>query len=191
MNRQALVETKRDILLTKLRIEDNKESVKSLKDAISFEQKYLEAKTKDIERNRKLLDMNFRGLGKQKDQIEKEVKQKESLNIIRISELNKLKNEIIKKDQQLQEFEKQKKTLLSYQLFINDILTYSGEQPNQNIEDGDDKIFLTELEKSEGGFPPEKFINLLNKIEEDNLMLIKILQNQKHEIQKLKVKIEK
>lgn len=52
------------------------------------------------------------------------------------------------------------------------------------------KFFMTEhhtdpFKLMEERHKPEQFVSLLNKIEDDNLMLIKTLQNQQHEIQKL------
>ena len=191
-----MIEAKRAILLTKLRIENKKECVKSLNDAISFEKKYLEIKTEDIKNNQQLLNMNFNGLKKQTDKLSEEVKKKEADNIIKTSELNKLKNDILNKENQSKVCDLRQKTLLGYKKFIQDIFLYSGEQANLADLDklfSKEKVFITEHDPSQNflsSLPeeqqPKKFVNLLNKIEDDNLMLIRTLQNQKHEIQSLK-----
>jgi hypothetical protein len=198
LGKQALVQTKRNILLTKLRIRDKQDCIKNLKDAISFEQKYLEIKTNDIKQNQELLNKNCKGLTKQTDIIAKKVKQKEAENIIKTSELNKLKNQIFNKESQSRKYEERQKTLLKYKKFIQDIFLYSGEEAKlgQLVLNNKKKVFITEhfenidkLSKISGKQSPEKFVSLLNKIEDDNLMLIRTLQNQKHEIQSLKARI--
>jgi hypothetical protein len=87
---------------------------------------------------------------------------------------------------------------LRYKKFIQDIFLYSGEEAKlgELVWNNQKKVFLTEhlenidkLSKITGKQSPEKFVALLNKIEDDNLMLIRTLQNQKHEIQSLKARI--
>ena len=182
-----------------MRIRDKQECIKNLKDAISFEQKYLEIKTNDIKQNQELLNKNCKGLTKQTDIIAKKVKQKEAENIIKTSELNKLKNQIFNKESQSRKYEDRQKTLLRYKKFIQDIFLYSGEEAKlgELVWNEHEKVFLTErllnidkLCKVTGKQSPEKFVALLNKIEDDNLMLIRTLQNQKHEIQSLRARIE-
>lgn len=151
------------------------------------------------------MNKNCKGLTKQTDVIAKKVKQKEAENIIKTSELNKLKNKIFNKEIQSRRNEARQKTLLRYKRFIQDIFLYSGELAEiEGLTVAGEtqgkgsalKVFLTELEEGAekldmlgGKQSPEKFVALLNKIEDDNLMLIRTLQNQKHEIQSLKARI--
>lgn len=96
-------------------------------------------------------------------------------------------------------YEDRRKKLLKYRRFIMDIFQYSGEEMREVKKSQQSEstrkeraFFLTEVKGKnaiQNGQDPKQFVALLNKIEDDNLMLIRTLQNQKHEIQSLEARI--
>ena len=117
--------------------------------------------------------------------------------MIKESELNKLKNDIIEKEAQIHRCRENQNTLSGYKSFIEQIFLYSSQKPKlDQLQDPHRRFFLTEhgadpFENMDTSHRPKQFVSLLNKIEDDNLMLIKTLQNQQHEIQKLQRNMSK
>lgn len=69
-------------------------------------------------------------------------KKKESHNIIKESELNKLKNDIIEKEGQIHRCKDHLNTLNGYKSFIKQIFRYSGQEPELCKLQGFENLFL-------------------------------------------------
>ena len=212
-----LVNYKREILLSKLKIEDKKTHMKDLERYVDDQERQITMKVKAMNSNTNAIRKNFHDLKKEVESSKKELSGLELLNKEKSQKLTEVENEIYQKEMESRKTEEEANMYLFYKGFIKEIYDHSSKKfdekefrkkiedllikQNMTFDIGSNKFFYitegnklastaTQKDKSVQDFIDE-FIKLLDNIEDDNFDLIYQLQNQEINYYDLERKILK
>lgn len=195
-----MVNYKREILLSKIRIENKKKHMKDLEQYVDDLEKQINHKMDNMNKNTNIVRKNFHELKKDVEQLKKDLNHLESVKKDKLAELSATENEIYQRELEKRKSEEEAKTYTYYKAFILEIYKhfntnfdekafrlYLEELSNNNLDVNDKlQVYLTENKPvgsdvdpnaKEAFDPVYYFVNLLETIEDDNFTLIYDLHN--------------
>lgn len=193
-----MVNYKREILLSKIKIENKKRHMKELEDYVNDLEKQINQKMDTMNKNTNIVRKNFHDLKKDVEQLKKDLNNLENGKKDKLAELSATENEIYQRELEKRKSEEEAKTYTYYKEFILQIFDHF----NTSF---DEKAFREFAEKLEADYaindkaqfyltenpanqnpdqltndtlnPVDAFVNMLETIEDDNFTLIYQLQN--------------
>ena len=195
-----MVNYKREILLSKIKIENKKKHMKDLEEYVNGLEKQINHKMETMNKNTNIVRKNFHELKKDVEQLKKDLNDLENSKKDKLSQLSATENEIYQRELEKRKAEEEAKTYTFYKEFILSIYDHFSAEFDEKAfrhfvekliafgEDSTDRMqfYLTENKTmdltSEAGAkemmnPVDYFLSMLETIEDDNFTLIYQLQN--------------